>query len=149
MSKVETSEWQTDESGKRYRRVRGTIEYEEEILVNGVYVPVSKAESYRAEIQTSKQKLMGTFKTAKNRPEHKTCPFSSGANNDCKLEKCHLYIKNKCAIAIIADTQGIKQTDSLTTQATKCPFSVYGRCENCALNNGGCAFVRLAKQKNS
>ena len=81
----------------------------------------------------------------KNRPEPKSCPFSNGNNNTCQREKCSLFLKGKCAIAILADAHGAEQTDQTEqTQAAKCPFSVYGRCKGCALFNNGCAVVRLA-----
>ena len=81
----------------------------------------------------------------KNRPEPKSCPFSDGCNNTCKRDGCPLFLKGKCAIAILADAHGTEQTEQTDqTQATKCPFSIYGRCKGCALFNNGCAVVRLA-----
>ncbi len=142
----EESAWETGADGKRYRRIGNTLEYEMEVFVNGCYVPESQAESFRAEAESAEKLRKEALKKANNRPELKICPFSDGMNNNCKREKCHLFVNGRCAIAIIADTSGAKQTDDKPTQGT-CPFSIYGQCKDCALNIGGCGFVRLAKAK--
>ena len=67
-------------------------------------------------------------------------------NNQCKREKCALFLDGKCSIAIIADAHG---TDQPIVKGAKCPFSVYAHCDGCALNNGGCAVVRLAAATNN
>ena len=141
---IEESAWETDADGKRFRRIGNTLEYEMEVFVNGCYVPASQAESFRAEAESAEKLRKEALKKATNRPELKICPFSNGFNNNCKREKCRLFVNGRCAIAIIADTNGAKQTDDKPTQET-CPFSIYGRCRDCALNNNGCAFVRLAE----
>lgn len=82
----------------------------------------------------------------KNRPDPKDCPFSNGMGNACKREKCVLFLDGKCSIAVLADAHG---TDQPIASGAKCPFSIYGRCDGCALNNGGCAFVRLAAATNN
>lgn len=52
---VETGEWEVDESGKRFRRIGNTLEYEMEVFVNGCYVPASQAESFRAEAESAEK----------------------------------------------------------------------------------------------
>lgn len=140
-------EWEVDENGKRFRRVGKAIEYEMMISVaGGIEIPESELEEYnRRQKEAEEKRKAAAMEELKNRPEPKSCPFSSGNYNTCKREGCPLFLKGKCAIAILADAHGTEQTDQAEqTQATKCPFSIYGRCKGCALFNNGCAVVRLA-----
>ena len=140
-------EWEVDENGKRFRRVGKAIEYEMMISVaGGIEIPESELEEYnRRQKEAEEKRKAAAMEELKNRPEPKSCPFSSGNYNTCKREGCPLFLKGKCAIAILADAHGTEQTDQAEqTQATKCPFSIYGRCKGCALFNNGCALVRLA-----
>ena len=146
----EPGEWQEeiDKFGgvKRFRMIGHIKEYEPTITINGLEIPQSQLENYhRRQKEAAERRKAEALEAAKNRPEPKSCPFSSGNNNTCWREKCSLFLKGKCAIAILADAHGTEQTDQTEqTQATKCPFSVYGRCKGCALFNNGCALVRLA-----
>ena len=143
----EPGEWEVDEHGKRFRRVGNIIEYEMMISVaGGIEIPESELEEYnRRQKEAEEKRKAAAMEELKNRPEPKSCPFSSGNYNTCKREGCPLFLKGKCAIAILADAHGTEQTDQTEqTQATKCPFSIYGRCKGCALFNNGCAVVRLA-----
>lgn len=140
-------EWQEeiDKFGgvKRFRMIGHIKEYEPTITINGLEIPQSQLEDYhRRQKEAAERRKAEALEAAKNRPEPKSCPFSSGNNNTCWREKCSLFLKGKCAIAILADAHGAEQTEQ--TQATKCPFSIYGRCKGCALYNNGCAIVRLA-----
>ena len=143
----EPGEWEVDEHGKRFRRVGNIIEYEMMISVaGGIEIPESELEEYhRRQKEAEERRKAAAMEELKNRPEPKSCPFSDGCNNTCKREGCPLFLKGKCAIAILADAHGTEQTDQTDqTQAAKCPFSIYGRCKGCALFNNGCAVVRLA-----
>lgn len=145
--KLEPGEWQVDEHGKRFRRVGNAIEYEMMISVaGGIEIPESELDEYhRRQKEAEEKRKAAAMEELKNRPEPKSCPFSDGCNNTCKREGCTLFLKGKCAISILADAHGAEQTDQTEqTQATKCPFSIYGRCKGCALFNNGCAVVRLA-----
>lgn len=135
-------EWETDEHGQRFRRVGNIIEYEMMVRIDGIEIPQSQLAAYNArkKEQEAKRKA-AALEELKNRPEPKGCPFSSGMNNQCKREKCVLFLDDRCSIAILADAHG---TDQPIAKDAKCPFSVYGRCGNCAMNNNGCAIVRLA-----
>ena len=140
-------EWQEeiDKFGgvKRFRMIGHIKEYEPTITINGLEIPQSQLEDYhRRQKEAAERRKAEALEAAKNRPEPKSCPFSSGNNNTCWREKCSLFLKGKCAIAILADAHGTEQTEQ--TQDTKCPFSIYGRCKGCALYNNGCAIVRLA-----
>ena len=143
-------EWQEeiDKFGgvKRFRMIGHIKEYEPTITINGLEIPQSQLEDYhRRQKEAAERRKAEALEAAKNRPEPKSCPFSSGNNNTCWREKCSLFLKGKCAIAILADAHGTEQTDQTEqTQAAKCPFSIYGRCKGCALYNNGCAIVRLA-----
>ena len=146
----EPGEWQEeiDKFGgvKRFRMIGHIKEYEPTITINGLEIPQSQLENYhRRQKEAAERRKAEALEAAKNRPEPKSCPFSSGNNNTCWREKCSLFLKGKCAIAILADAHGTEQTDQTgQTQATKCLFSIYGRCKGCALFNNGCALVRLA-----
>ena len=146
----EPGEWQEeiDKFGgvKRFRMIGHIKEYEPTITINGLEIPQSQLEDYhRRQKEAEERRKAAALEELKNRPEPKSCPFSSGNNNTCTREKCSLFLKGKCAIAILADAHGTEQTDQTEqTQAAKCPFSIYGRCKGCALFNNGCALVRLA-----
>lgn len=146
----EPGEWQEeiDKFGgvKRFRMIGHIKEYEPTITINGLEIPQSQLENYhKRQKEAEERRKAAALEELKNRPEPKSCPFSSGNNNTCWREKCSLFLKGKCAIAILADVHGTEQTEKTEqTQATKCPFSIYGRCKGCALYNNGCAIVRLA-----
>ena len=146
----EPGEWQEEVNAyggvKRFRMIGQIKEYEPTITINGLEIPQSQLEDYhRRQKEAEERRKAEQAEALKNRPEPKSCPFSSGNNNACTREKCSLFLKGKCAIAILADAHGAEQTDKTDqTQAAKCPFSVYGRCKGCALYNNGCAIVRLA-----
>ena len=149
-NELEPGEWQEeiDKFGgvKRFRMIGHIKEYEPTITINGLEIPQSQLEDYhRRQKEAEERRKAAALEELKNRPEPKSCPFSNGNNNTCQREKCSLFLKGKCAIAILADAHGTDQTDQTEqTQATKCPFSIYGRCKGCALFNNGCALVRLA-----
>ena len=140
-------EWQTDpKTGERFRMIGHIKEYEPVTYISGIPVPESQiADFHKRQKEAEERRKAEQAEALKNRPEPKSCPFSSGNNNTCTREKCSLFLKGKCAIAILADAHGTEQTDQTEqTQAAKCPFSIYGRCKGCALFNNGCALVRLA-----
>ena len=146
----EPSEWQEeiDKFGgvKRFSMIGHIKEYEPVTYISGIPVPESQiADFHKRQKEAEERRKAEQAEALKNRPEPKSCPFSSGNNNTCTREKCSLFLKGKCAIAILADAHGTEQTDQTEqTQAAKCPFSIYGRCKGCALFNNGCALVRLA-----
>ena len=140
-------EWQTDpKTGERFRMIGHIKEYEPVTYISGIPVPESQiADFHKRQKEAEERRKAEQAEALKKRPEPKSCPFSNGCNNTCAREKCSLFLKDKCAIAILADAHGAEQTDKTEqTQATKCPFSIYGRCQGCALFHNGCALVRLA-----
>ena len=143
------NEWKVDEYGKRYRETApGHREYEMTItLSGGIEIPVSQLDEYhRRQKEADEKRRQAALEEMKNRPAPRSCPFVSGMNTSCKREKCVLFLDGKCSIAIIADAHG---TDQPIVKGAKCPFSVYAHCDGCALNNGGCAIVRLATATNN
>lgn len=141
----EPGEWEVDEHGKRFRRVGNIIEYEMMISVaGGIEIPESElGEYHRRQKEAEEKRKAAAMEELKNRPEPKSCPFSDGCNNTCKREGCPLFLKGKCSIATIADASGV-EIEEAPAQNSKCPFSIYGRCQGCALFHNGCALVRLA-----
>ena len=141
--------WKIDEHGKRYRETApGHREYEMTVTVSGgLEIPVSQLEDYhRRQKEADEKRRAAAQEEFNNRPPTRYCPFVSGTNTQCKREKCSLFLDGKCSIAIIADAHG---TDQPIVKGAKCPFSVYAHCDGCALNNGGCAVVRLAAATNN
>ena len=144
---LEPGEWQVDQkTGERFRMIGHIKEYEPVTYISGIPVPESQiADFHKRQKEAEERRKAEALEAAKNRPEPKSCPFSDGCNNTCKREGCPLFLKGKCAIAILADAHGTEQTDQTEqTQTTNCPFSIYGRCQGCALFHNGCALVRLA-----
>lgn len=142
---MDNNEWETDpKTGKRFRRVGQIIEHEMEIHTNGFVVPQSELAEFHKQRKAAEKKRReeAQQKTAEEaaKPNY-SCPFSNSMNNRCRREECALFLDGRCSFAIIADAHA---TDQPIAKGAKCPFSVYGRCESCALNNGGCAIVRLA-----
>ena len=135
-------EWEVDEHGKRFRRVGKAIEYEMMISVaGGVEIPESEIDEYhRRQKEAEERRKAAALEELKNRPEPKSCPFSSGNYNTCKREKCGLFLNGACAISTIADATGAE----VSTNGKSCPFSPSANCGDCALNNHGCALVRIA-----
>ena len=139
-----TGEWKTDEHGRRYREVgKGIVEHEMTVMVSGgIEIPVSQLEDYNRRMKEAEERRRAeALEELKKRPAPKVCPFSSDMSNTCKREKCALFLNDKCSIAAIADVFGVELAEKTTG---KCPFSIYARCEGCAMNNNGCAIVRLA-----
>ena len=137
--------WKIDEHGKRYREIApGHIEFEPTIVVDGVEIYQSDLEEFqRRQKAAEERRKAAALEEMKNRPPTKYCPFNSSMNNQCKREGCVLFLNGGCSIATIADAFGVELEEKKTG---KCPFSIYSRCDGCALNNGGgCAFLRLAK----
>ena len=143
------NEWKVDKYGQRYREIApGLREYEMTItLSGGIEIPVSQLDEYhRRQKEAEEKRRQAAMEEMRNRPAPRSCPFVSGMNTSCKREKCVLFLDGKCSIAIIADAHG---TDQPIVKGAKCPFSVYAHCDGCALNNGGCAVVRLAAATNN
>ena len=146
---MDNNGWKVDERGQRYRETApGLREYEMTItLSGGIEIPVSQLDEYhRRQKEAEEKRRQAALEEMKNRPAPRSCPFMDGCNNTCHREKCRIFLDGKCSIAVLADAHG---TDQPIVSGAKCPFSIYGRCDGCALNNGGCAIVRLAAATNN
>ena len=144
----EPGEWQEEVNAyggvHRFRMVGGIKEYEPTITINGLEIPQSQLEDYhRRQKEAEERRKAAALEELKNRPEPKSCPLSDSCNNTCKREGCNIFLKGKCSIATIADASGV-EIEEAPAQNSKCPFSIYGRCQGCALYNKGCAIVRIA-----
>ena len=143
---VNPGEWQVDpKTGERFRMVGHIKEYEMMIHTSGGIVPASElAEHNKRQKAAEERRKAAADEAWKNRPEPKSCPFANGCNTLCKREGCKIFANGKCALATIADASGVEIEEAPAKDNRKCPFSIYGHCEGCALYNKGCAIVRLA-----
>lgn len=141
---MDNSEWKIDKHGRRYREIgKGMIEYAPTIVIDGVEIYQDDLQDFhRRRKESAEKRKAAALEEALNRPEPKGCPFNNGMNNQCKREVCALFYDGSCAFAILADAHGGEQQDDKSGK--KCPFSVYARCEKCALYTNGCALVRIA-----
>lgn len=148
---VNPGEWQVDpKTGERFRMVGHIKEYEMMIHTSGGIVPASElADFHKRQKEAEERRKAEQAEAFKNRPEPKSCPFATGCNTLCKREGCKIFTGEKCALAIIADATGVEIEETPAKDKRKCPFSVYGHCEGCALYNKGCGFVRIAKSYNN
>ena len=134
-----------DEHGKRYRELgKGCIEFEPTVSINGLEIPQSELAVYNAARRAAQERAAKNTATAENaaqsRQKPQNCPFSSGCDTTCTGDKCALFLNGACAISAIADATGV----AVEITGKRCPFSPSARCGDCALNNHGCSFVRIA-----
>ena len=147
---LEPTEWKVDpKTGQRYRDVGKMREYEPTIVIDGIEIPQSQlADFHKRRKEAEERRKAEALEAAKNRPEPRSCPFiTNGCSTACKREGCNIFLKGKCSIATIADASGV-EIEETPAKGKKCPFSIYGRCDGCALYNKGCAVVRLAAATN-
>lgn len=139
-------EWQVDpKTGERFRMIGKIKEYELMVRIDGIEIPQSQlADYHKRKKEAEERRKAEAMEAAKNRPEPKSCPFANGCNTLCKREGCKIFANGKCALATIADASGVEIEETPAKDNRKCPFSIYGHCEGCALYNKGCAVVRLA-----
>ena len=139
-------EWQVDpKTGERFRMIGKIKEYELMVRIDGIEIPQSQlADYHKRKKEAEERRKAEAMEAAKNRPEPKSCPFANGCNTTCKREGCKIFANGKCALATIADASGVEIEEAPVKDNRKCPFSIYGHCEGCALYNKGCAIVRLA-----
>lgn len=141
-----TGEWERDSMGRKFRRVgKGCIEYAPTIsLAGGIEIYEDELSDYhkrqKAAEEEQRKKQAEAFKNA---PPVRSCPFINGCNTTCRRDACKIFIDGRCAISIIADAAGVEITQAPPKNA-KCPFSIYGHCESCALYNKGCGIARIA-----
>ena len=148
---MDNNGWKVDERGQRYRETApGLREYEMTItLSGGIEIPVSQLDEYhRRQKEAEEKRRQAALEEMKNRPAPRSCPFMDGCNNTCRREKCRIFLDGRCSIAAIADATGAEIEEALARDK-KCPFSIYGHCESCALYSKGCAIARIATATNN
>ena len=141
-------EWQEeiDKFGgvKRFRMIGHIKEYEPTITINGLEIPQSQLEDFhKRQKEAEERRRAAAEEEWKNRPPARSCPFANGCNNTCTREKCKIFYDGKCSIATVADAVGV-EIEEAPARDKKCPFSIYGKCEGCALYHHGCAITRIA-----
>ena len=144
-------EWKVDEHGKRYRETApGHREYEMTItLSGGIEIPVSQLDEYhRRQKEAEEKRRQAALEEMENRPAPRSCPFMDVCNNTCRREKCRIFLDGRCSVAAIADATGA-EIEETPARDKKCPFSIYGHCESCALYSKGCAIARIATATNN
>ena len=146
---VNPGEWQVDpKTGERFRMVGHIKEYEMIIHTSGGIVPASElAEHNKRQKEAEERRKAAAEEAWRNRPPAKSCPFANGCNTLCKREQCKIFYDGQCSIATVADAVGV-EIEEAPAKGKKCPFSIYGHCDGCALYNKGCAVVRLAAATN-
>ena len=142
-TRPEPGEWQTDETGRRFRKLgEGCIEYEPTITVDGIEIPQSELAAYHERRRAAEQTAAQHEEEMRRRKEaaalRRNCPFSTGMQSDCHREKCALFL-NGCTLA---GTSAAKDTAGLI-----CPFNNYKCRTDCALYKGGCTITGLTKRK--
>ena len=134
------SEWQTDEHGRRYRKVGNCIEYEPEI--NGIPQSVFFASQKRQAEQRAAELEREKKEAAEREARRRNCPFidSNSRNTDCTLDACALYMDG-CTLA--------RLTPARDTEGLQCPFDRYKRkCRtDCALYKGGCTLTGITESE--
>ena len=144
------NEWKVDKFGQRYRETApGHREYEPTItLSGGIEIPMSQLDEYhRRQKEAEEKRRQAALEEMKNRPAPRSCPFTDGCNTLCRREQCKIFYEGQCSIATLADAVGV-EIEEAPAKGKKCPFSIYGHCDGCALYNKGCAVVRLAAATN-
>lgn len=129
MKRPEYSEWETDAEGRRFRRMGNCIEYEPEVSVNGMMVPVSQADSVRRQMRESEERAERKRAEAEAKQHKmKDCPFNRGIMQKCRTS-CGFYSEDGC----------MKNPD---TEGKHCPISNHICNENCMLYEDGCSIVK-------
>lgn len=134
----EPGEWETDELGRRFRRIgKGAIEYEPEI--NGVPQSVFFA-SQKAQKEADEERRKREAEEQAAARTGRTCPFKVGQNSiktSCE-KSCAFYVDTACIFARM-DTPATRDTKNMDCIiARKCN-------ETCAMYNHGCTLIETVK----
>ena len=130
-------EWQTDENGRRFRKVgKGAIEYEMMVSIDGHEVPASMVDEYH-----ERKKNAPPPRNITETPTiRKNCPFKAektGVKGSCSYT-CAFY-RDGCIFTKFDKVGTAPQKDTL---GTSCPME--RTCnEKCAMYNHGCTLINL------
>lgn len=124
------SEWMMDENGRRYRLIgNGCREYEPEISIHGIMVPVSQADAVREQIREAEEKARKEKAELEARLSRLgSCPFTKGMRIQCRTQ-CAFYSEDGC----------MKNPDA---KGRRCPISNYVCAEECMLYDNGCQIIK-------
>jgi len=139
-------EWQVDpKTGERFRMIGKIKEYELMVRIDGIEIPQSQlADYHKRKKEAEERRKAAAAEELRNRPPARSCPFANGCNTSCKREQCKIFYDGQCSIATVADAVGVEIEEAPANDKRKCPFSIYGKCEGCALYHHGCAITRIA-----
>lgn len=137
--------WEVEpETGRRFRRIGSSVEYEMDVFINGIPVPQSQLEEFTASMREADERAKEEARRAKEAEEAARpkafCPFKDGLATTCNGEKCAIFVNDKCALA-----QLIPGTPARTKKG-QCPISRAARpcTEDCALYYaGGCKLTAI------
>ena len=139
--------WERDSMGRKFRRVgKGCIEYAPTItLAGGVEIYEDELEDFhKRQKEAEERRKAAAADELRNRPPARSCPFADGCHTLCKREQCKIFYDGQCSITTVADAVGVEIEEAPANDKRKCPFSIYGKCEGCALYHHGCAITRIA-----
>ena len=131
-------EWETDQYGKRFRRVGSCIEYEPTVIIDGIEVPQSEVESFNEMRRKSFEKVKEA--SAKDQETH-SCPFHDGLSIKCD-HRCALYVEGACTLPKL-----ITGTPVVDTQGRSCPIrrSSLKCSDSCMLYRNGCILTAIKR----
>lgn len=124
--------WETDESGRRFRRLGKCIEYASEFAF-----PQDRKDKIKEQAERMK-----AVEQEKARHTGKDCPFKDGLNTEC-LTDCALYGNAACVL-----TMKDPPPDNDTSGKT-CPIYRKICSEKCALYFNGCGLINIVKGLNA
>ena len=127
---------------RRYRKIGSMIEYEKEIMVNGIPVPESQLEEHNRRMKEAEEQYrkQETQRLADSAPLKTECPFLCGKNQlytQCRRD-CTFYGENGCEFCFTA-------TEPTQDNANReCPLR--GKCNNnCTMYSNGCGLLEFIK----
>ena len=132
--KPEVGAWETDELGRRFRRIGNCIEYEPTITTSNGTVRASALASHNEAMA----KVGLNAEATAEKPTSTICPFKRGMSNRCDGERCAMYMDG-CALRKLATGLHAKET-----RGQRCPFLVGGACiQKCELYSNGCKLTAV------
>ena len=131
-------EWETDNLGRRFRKVGSCIEYEPTVTIDGIEIPQSEVESFNQMRREALEKMKR--ETALDQESH-SCPFHDGLSTNCD-HKCALYVEGACTLP-----QLITGTPLVDTKGKSCPIrrSSLKCADSCILYRNGCILTAIKR----
>lgn len=137
--------WQYDKvSGRRYRMIGNTKEWEPEILTASAgNIPRADLSRHNEMEEARKEAEKSGAKEREEVDRIKFCPFKSGMGNNCSPRYCALYVSGACALSMIG------KSPAAETKGRYCPFTrgKYACNVQCALYEGGCRITAMIGER--